>query len=407
MALNFPQSPTLNQESVQNGIRYKWTGVKWKRLDTITNPVVSEYTDIGFYSGNNVVLDTSRYNYHKVELTGNTSISVPNMGLYSSNTIEIKRPFYSDQAYSLTAASYAGETDSIGGTATYARGIVFKPDGTRVYYVGVVTSVKLIYQADLASPWDITSYIYSTLKSSPDLSGTTTLPHGLAFNPQGTVVYIAKSDQTQVQGHTLTTPWDITTMSTSASTAINMQYMRSVSFKPDGTKIYGYTGSGTTGLYEYILPTPWNLGNPVGPYIKQGLTSQDANPYDIYFHPDGTKFFMAGGTSNTVYQYDMSTPWQANTATYSGKSLNVGVSARGIAFGDSGTKMCVTSTAFSIKQYSTYNTPNITLNWPTDVKWEAGSAPSINTGQTSLINITNFGDNKIIGNSLSLALGKT
>ena len=407
MAFNFPQSPTIDQESVQNGIRYKWTGVKWKRLDTASNPQVTEYTDIGFYSGNSVILDTARYNYHKIELAGNTAISAPNLSLYSSNTIEIKRPFYSDQAYSLTAASYVGGTDSIGGSATYARGIVFKPDGTRVFYVGVLPSVKFIYQADLASPWNITSYIYATLKASPDFSSTTSAPQGIAFNPEGTVVYIAKSDQTQIQGHTLTTPWDITTASTSASTAINMQYMRSVSFKSDGTKIYGYTGSGTTGLHEYILPTPWSLANPVGPYIKQGLTSQDANPYDIYFHPDGTKFFMAGASSNTVYQYDMSTPWQANTATYSGKSFGVGVSPRGIAFGDSGTLLSVTSTAFSIKQFSTYNTPNITLNWSTDVKWEAGSAPSINSGQTSLINLTNFGDGKIIGNSLSLSLGKT
>lgn len=412
MAFNFPQSPTIDQESVQNGIRYKWTGVKWKRLDTASNPQVTEYADVGFYSGNNVVLDTARYNYHKIELAGNTAISAPSLSLYSSNTIEIKRPFYSDQAYSITAASY----DNI---STYTSdnnpiGIVFKPDGTKVYYMGYTN--KYIYQLDLATPWLVSSY--TTIKNSVSLSATTTYPYGIAFKPDGTQVFISKTDQSNVSMHVLSTPWDITSMSSSGTnlisvgTGLNTQ-PKSVSFKSDGTKIYVYCHGGTTGgLFEYGLPTPWSILNPTGPVIKTGLTTQDSSPSDIYFHPDGTRFYMLGGTYKTVYQYDMSTPWSVATATFSGIEKYIGyatASPRGIAFADSGTKMYITEVVSpaAIHQYSTYATPDIALNWPTDVKWESGSAPSINSGQTSLINLTNFGDGKIIGNSLSLSLGKT
>lgn len=405
MAFNFPQSPTIDQESVQNGIRYKWTGVKWKRLDTASNPQVTEYADVGFYSGNNVVLDTARYNYHKIELTGNTSISAPNLSLYSSNTIEIKRPFYSDQAYSLTAASYNNVATSITDTAPYT--IVFKPDGTKAYYMG--GSGKIIYELRLAIPWVISSY-YAVVQSV-SLSTVAANPQGLALDSTGTKVYITNVSGSQILQHNVSTAWDISTMSGSTSLATNSgTNVRTISFNPTGTLAY-WLANGI--LYQYALSTAWAINTAVYNNVSVTLSGQDSNITCIYFHHDGTKFFILGGTNKTVYQYNMPTPWSLSGATYSGISYYVGgtvTNPYSVAFADSGTRMYIggnNGTSGFIYQYSSYATPDISINWPTDVKWEAGSAPSINSGQTSLINLTNFGDGKIIGNSLSLSLGKT
>ena len=46
------------------------------------------------------------------------------------------------------------------------------------------------------------------------------------------------------------------------------------------------------------------------------VTSQDITPTDIFFKPDGTKMYMLGDSSNTVYQYSLSTAWDIVTASY-------------------------------------------------------------------------------------------
>ncbi|GAH06119.1 unnamed protein product, partial [marine sediment metagenome] len=35
--------------------------------------------------------------------------------------------------------------------------------------------------------------------------------------------------------------------------------------------------------------------------------------------PDGSKMYLLGTDSNTVYQYSLSTPWDVSTAVYEGK----------------------------------------------------------------------------------------
>lgn len=406
MAFNFPQSPTLNQTSIQNGVWYKWTGVKWKRLDTDSNPEVIEYTDVKTYTGNTVVLNTAGYNYHKIELTGNTTISDPEMALYSSNIVEIKRPFYSDQAYSISAASY----DNLLAYTSDANplGIYFKPDGTEVYYMGY--NGKYIYQLSLRTPWDITSQY--AVKNSVTLSAITTTPYGVSLSSDGTKAYFVNITTGQVAMNLLTRAWDITTMSGSSTHGLALPAnsgCTSVKFSPDGTKLYVCATQNPIGLYVYTLSAPWYLLSPVGStYVP--LTAQDSTPRDVSFNADGTKFFMLGTTTNKIYQYNVTVPWTANTVTttYSGISFTLAQSTVNFAFGRDGTKMYGTKniTPASILQYSTYNTPDISVNWPSSIDWEAGTAPTINTGATSLISLTNFGEGKVVGSPISLNLGE-
>lgn len=37
MPFNFPSSPSLNQESTQNGRVYKWSGSAWELVATLTD----------------------------------------------------------------------------------------------------------------------------------------------------------------------------------------------------------------------------------------------------------------------------------------------------------------------------------------------------------------------------------
>ena len=90
--------------------------------------------------------------------------------------------------------------------------------------------------------------------------------------------------------------------------------------------------------------------------VSFSATSQDSFPTGIAFKPDGTKMYMGGVGSNTVYQYTLSTAWDLDTASYDSVALDVSSqesSPRGVTFKPDGTKMYLIGfSSDSVHQYS-------------------------------------------------------
>jgi hypothetical protein len=86
------------------------------------------------------------------------------------------------------------------------------------------------------------------------------------------------------------------------------------------------------------------------------VSSQDGAPDAIYFRPDGTNFYIAGNSSNTVYQYTLSTPWDVSTASYLGKSFSVsagGTDPQGLFFKPTGdTLFVLDNQTDTVRQYT-------------------------------------------------------
>ena len=78
-----------------------------------------------------------------------------------------------------------------------------------------------------------------------------------------------------------------------------------VVFKPDGTKMY-IVGSTTDTVYEYDLSTPWLVSSAAYNSINFFVGVQEDNPQALFFKPDGTKMYIVGQTNNRVYEYDTS-----------------------------------------------------------------------------------------------------
>ena len=91
--------------------------------------------------------------------------------------------------------------------------------------------------------------------------------------------------------------------------------------KNDGTKMYILQSGGA--LYQYSLSTPHDVSTASYDSVSFSFSSQDANPIGITFKPDGTKMYMGGNTTDSIYQYSLSTPWSINTASYDSKSKNI------------------------------------------------------------------------------------
>jgi hypothetical protein len=77
-----------------------------------------------------------------------------------------------------------------------------------------------------------------------------------------------------------------------------------IAFNNDGTKMYilGYTNDR---IYQYSLATAFDLSTCSYDNVNFSVSSQDANPFGIAFNNDGTKMYILGYTNDRVYQYSV------------------------------------------------------------------------------------------------------
>lgn len=157
-------------------------------------------------------------------------------------------------------------------------------------------------------------------------SGQGTHATGLSFKPDGTKMYILNATNDSVYQYTLSTAWDVSTASyDSVSFSITSQDTEAydLHFKTDGTKFY-VAGYNSNTVYQYSLSTSWDLSTASYDSVSFSVSSQENQLTSIYFKTDGTKLYAVGITNDTVYQYTLSTAWNVSTASYDSVSFSVG-----------------------------------------------------------------------------------
>ena len=86
------------------------------------------------------------------------------------------------------------------------------------------------------------------------------------------------------------------------------------------------------------------------PYTSKSISvsAQDSYPVDMAFSSNGTRMYIMGLNNDTVYQYNLSTAWDISTATYATLVMSVSAqdsSPSGLALSSNGTKMFITGLA--------------------------------------------------------------
>jgi len=181
---------------------------------------------------------------------------------------------------------------------TVPQGIFFRADGTKMYIVGSTTDT--VYQYTLSTPWSVATASYDSISFSVAVEGT---PAGLWFKPNGLSMYMVGSTGDAVYQYTLSTAWDVSTATFLQSRSISGQetVANSVVFTNDGSRMFvmGQTGDDVN---VYNLTTPWNISTATFVSVFS-VSGQDATPTGLYIKPDGTKMYMVGASTDTVYQY--------------------------------------------------------------------------------------------------------
>lgn len=196
---------------------------------------------------------------------------------------------------------------------TYASNVV-------AWQPNVAYEQTMVVDGNQANSWNINriEYVESTGITGQDSDVTE-----LFFKTDGTSMYIVGNNSDRVYQYTLSIPWDVTTASNvgAANLAAQDTNVQGLYFKDDGTKMFTI-GVVTDTVYEYRLATPWMV-NTASNVSAKSVGSEEASARAVEFSKDGTNMYIIGTLSDTVYQYTLSTPWQVDTATYTGKSLSV------------------------------------------------------------------------------------
>ncbi len=114
-------------------------------------------------------------------------------------------------------------------------------------------------------------------------------------------------------------------------------------FKSDGTKMYVLGRTNKT-VFQYSLSTAWNVSTASYDSVSFSVNAEETSPSGISFKSDGTKMYIIGSTSDTVFQYSLSTAWDMSTASYDSVSFSVAaqdLSPSNALFKSDGTKMYV------------------------------------------------------------------
>ncbi len=221
----------------------------------------------------------------------------------------------------ITLWQYSGkffDFDGFGNSESNPNGIAFKPDGSKMFIVG--KNDDEIKEFALSTAFDVTTATFTSGDSIS--SGGFQNPYGLNFSPDGTKFFVIDDSNDRIKRHDLSTAWDTSTLSLNSNegdiTSDGVNDPRGVVFKTDGTKMFAVDRS-TRDVSEFTLSTAWDLSTLsfVDATDIPTLTSVNKNLSSLFIDSDGSKVFITD-EEERIFELSLSTAWDFSTASYVG-----------------------------------------------------------------------------------------
>lgn len=190
-------------------------------------------------------------------------------------------------------------------------GMFVRSDGAKVFVTSGI-GTYLIRSFDLTEPWRVETL---TALNQLNVSSKFSYCSGIDLSPDGTKMFVSGglSGAFLIARYDLSTAWDLSTATFASQ--ITVTAPGGVRFKSDGTKLYVLNANSPDSIEEYTLPTPWNISSKV--FVTSHnieVPTGDNQILGFSFNADGTKMFVGGVGSSTLFEFDLD-PWDLTTLT--------------------------------------------------------------------------------------------
>jgi sugar lactone lactonase YvrE len=209
--------------------------------------------------------------------------------------------------YDMSSATYDNLSFSVGSQAQGPNGMAFNSDRTKMFIV--TRSNDAVFQYSLSNGFSLASGNVTYDNLSFSVASQEGRPEAIAFSSDGTKMFIVGSSNDTVYQYSLSNGFslasgNVTYDNLSFSVASQETAPKGLTFNSDGTKMF-IVGSTNDTVYQYSLTNGFSLasGNVTYDNVSFSVASQEANPADLAFNSDGTKMFIIGYTSETIFQY--------------------------------------------------------------------------------------------------------
>ena len=234
-------------------------------------------------------------------------------------------------------------------------GITFNNDRSKMYVVGSINDT--VHQYTLSTPGDVSTAVYDN--KSKTVSSQETNPRAIAFNGDMSKMYIIGFLHSSVFQYTLSTPGDVSTATydnLSFSVFTQAQVPTGIAFNPDMSKMY-VVDVLSDAVYQYTLSTPGDASTATYDNKSTSVFGETTSPTDVTFNDKMSKMLVLTSTPDRAHQYTLSTPGDVSTATYDilfYHFVNLTASTTGFVFSADFTKVYVVETGDdTVYQYST------------------------------------------------------
>lgn len=199
-------------------------------------------------------------------------------------------------AYDISTASYITNYDLSQEGLTSPYGLAFNNDGTQMFVVD--DADNNVYQYSLGTGFDLSTVSYDSVTF--DTSSQTSRPSSLTFNNDGTKAFIADPDAENVIIYTLSTAFNISTATFDSFVSGEFGSIKSVKFNIDGSRVYQIYADRVN---VFNLSTPFDLDTRSSFLIF--TNNQEIDLIDIGLNDDGSRIFGLDFQNDIIYQYDL------------------------------------------------------------------------------------------------------
>lgn len=237
--------------------------------------------------------------------------------------------FNRDPLFDPAKYRYVGSTPTLANEGL--RSLWFKPDGTKVYYMG--TSAGILRSYVMSTPWDITTVTNAQSSSARlvDTGSVAIAPRSMVLNSSGTILLVGDSNSAPLYKYTLSNAWDVTSINVTASeqtTNSNVTGANSIWLGNNDTTLVIHTTGSSPSLKVNTISSSLDFSTIT---LNSSNSSAGLNIPSINFVDNGNRAIIgtAAGSYGRIEMYNVSTPYQWIGATLTKQTLTIGTKPLG------------------------------------------------------------------------------